>query len=468
MPIAAASQPLPGPSGPLIGLRESVAYIRDPDRFIAERVERFGPVFQTTLFFRKTAVLGAPEGVEAFLQQEGSIRASALPAPFTELHTAYGALNQAGDRHRATRHSYAPLFSSAAFDRYLPRLDAAISGFCDWAAQQSAVPIALEAKRFCLQLFAELFAGETLSEQELSDFNTYNRALLTLSKQLPSFDQGKQALERLRGSMAARLQRFRSGSLSAACFQQFSATRDEHGESWSDERIITATILLIWGAYIEVAALMANALTMLTGRSDLRATILSEAETAGLLHLDPEHSQAVWKLPTAEGVLRETLRLLPPGGGGFRISSKPLLVGGFEVPAGYVVTADPRIGNRMAALFPEPDRFAPERWIRSGQDAASASRCPFAGTATSLPRGGWFPGGIGRHGCPGLPLAELCGRVFLLRWLQRIEAWHPIGAGARAVPYELLPIKIPTDAYTLAITASSAATALPTPSSRAI
>ena len=58
MTAADGLSPLPGRTGLFIGIRESLAYLRDPDRFIAERTERYGPVFGTTLFFRPTAVVG--------------------------------------------------------------------------------------------------------------------------------------------------------------------------------------------------------------------------------------------------------------------------------------------------------------------------------------------------------------------------------------------------------------------------
>ena len=89
MSASAALRPLPGRKGFLIGLRESLAYLRDPDGFIAARTKEFGPVFGTTLFFRPTAVLGGPAAVEDFLSQERAIAESSLPAAFTALHTPY-------------------------------------------------------------------------------------------------------------------------------------------------------------------------------------------------------------------------------------------------------------------------------------------------------------------------------------------------------------------------------------------
>jgi cytochrome P450 len=147
-------------------------------------------------------------------------------------------------------------------------------------------------------------------------------------------------------------------------------------------------------------------------------------------------------------VVRESLRLNPPAGGGFRIASDDVAIAGFHIPAGTVITADPRIGNRMPSLYPEPAVFEPERWIKR-QD--NRSRCPLAGSAALLPRAAWFPGGIGTHQCPGIPLAELCGRIFLVRWMQAIQAWRQPEGSPGSIPYTLVPIKIPTDAYRLLV-----------------
>ena len=92
-------RPLPCRTGLWIGVRESIAYLLDPDGFIAKRHQQLGPVFGTTLFFRPTAVVGGPEAVQQFTRLERTISESALPAAFTALHAPDGALNQAGEKH---------------------------------------------------------------------------------------------------------------------------------------------------------------------------------------------------------------------------------------------------------------------------------------------------------------------------------------------------------------------------------
>ncbi len=449
MTAAETLRPLPGRKGPFIGIRESLAYLRDPDRFIAERTARYGPVFGTTLFFRPTAVVGGVEAVETFLAQERAISESSLPAAFTALHTPDGALNQQGVRHRSTRAGYAPLFNSRAFEGALPAINQRITAFVDAVARQGTTHIARDCKQLCLDLFAEVFAGEALSAAEAEDFITYNNALLCLSTALPSFRRGEAALARLQTCMGKRLERFRNGDLHSHAFAVFSTNRDETGELWSDQRIATATVLMIWGAYVEVASLMSCSLILCEDRPDVREQIITVAGQHGLADRNRVGSLEDWALPYVQGVVRESLRLMPPGGGGFRLTSTAIAIAGFRIPAGTVVTADPRIGNRLASLFPEPDRFRPERWVPPG--TTTGSRCPVAGTAQRLPRGAWFPGGTGHHGCPGIPLAELCGRIFLVRWMQAIQRWHPAEDAPAAVPYSLIPIRIPTDDYELTV-----------------
>ena len=448
MTAETALKPLPRRTGPLIELRETLAYLLNPDEFIATRAQELGPVFGTTLFFRPTAVIGGPPAVEDVLSQERTITESSLPAPFTTLHTPYGALNQSGARHRSTRAGYQPLFQTMALENHLPVLTNAITGLTDRIARTGRTRIAHEGKIFCLNLFAELFAGEALSEDEREAFLIYNCALLSLSQWLPSFRRGMAALSFLQERMAERLARFRRGELSSTCFSLFSSNTDEQGLPWSDERITTATILLIWGAYIEVAALMASTLILSENKADVREQILHEAAQHGLSNRSTIGTLEQWTLPYTQGVVREALRLNPPAGGGFRLAAKDVAIAGFRIPAGTVITADPRIGNRMPSLYPEPDAFQPERWIKRD---GNRRRCPLTGTATSLVKGAWFPGGIGTHQCPGIPLAELCGRIFLVRWMQVIQTWRQPNDSRNSIPYTLLPIKIPTDSYQLIV-----------------
>jgi cytochrome P450 len=177
-----------------------------------------------------------------------------------------------------------------------------------------------------------------------------------------------------------------------------------------------------------------------------------------------------------------------------------------------VVTADPRIGNKDAWFFPSPEEFEPQRWVSqitggggymseiTGATGGAPSKCPIAGTAAMLPKGAWFPGfidvyvctyiyiriytcvythththththtlyihiyihtyihihiytgGTGKHQCPGVPLAELCAKVMIAKWVQKFETWSETNGAPELI---LVPIKIPKDSYKVALTPRS-------------
>lgn len=444
--------------GPLRNVRESIAYLQNPDGFVANRFQEFGPVFSTFLFFRPTVVVGGPQAVTEFIEKERTISVSSLPDTFSTLHTEYGLLNLAGESLTATRRAILPLLNAKSLDDYLPVIERRVSEWVEDVAARGETQLTPDLQHSMLSLFAEIFTGSSLSEKEAQDFVSYNAGLLGLGTFDPTFKKGVKALEALKQSMAQRLADARANPGWAtdprfSVFRQMESSTDETGATWSNDRIHTASVLMVWGAYAEVVSLVADAVIELGSRPECVARIREEAVAAGAGPGQPFNSNA-WsaaQLPFTQGCLRETLRLVPPAGGGFRMTTTPVTIGGFDIPEGWVVTADPRIGSQMEELYPSPKEFKPERWIEAAADedvTATSARCPVTGTATNLPASGFFPGGIGMHQCPGVPLAELCGRVAAVRWVQQFDQW---GSDA-PVKRVLIPISMPVAKYVLKVT----------------
>jgi cytochrome P450 len=68
------------------------------------------------------------------------------------------------------------------------------------------------------------------------------------------------------------------------------------------------------------------------------------------------------ELPWLDAVVKESMRLFPPAPFQTRIASHDTSIGGHPVPEGTYVMLSPFLTNRDASMFPEPDRFLPERW----------------------------------------------------------------------------------------------------------
>ena len=76
-------------------------------------------------------------------------------------------------------------------------------------------------------------------------------------------------------------------------------------------------------------------------------------------------AEASDRLPFLDAVLRETLRLYAPlpASEPRTMPNNNVMVDGFQIPAGTVVSMDPYTLHRNPDVFPQPLAFRPERWL---------------------------------------------------------------------------------------------------------
>jgi sterol 14-demethylase len=104
--------------------------------------------------------------------------------------------------------------------------------------------------------------------------------------------------------------------------------------------------------------------------------------------------QALREIPCLEASIKEALRLHPPLILLLRAATRELDVEGYRIPADALVGATPAISNRIAADFPDPDAFAPDRYAQPRQEDL-------------INRWTWIPFGAGRHRCVGANFAMI-------------------------------------------------------------
>lgn len=104
--------------------------------------------------------------------------------------------------------------------------------------------------------------------------------------------------------------------------------------------------------------------------------------------------QALRSIPQLEAALKETLRLHPPLIILMRVVQEEIELAGHTIPVGTVVAASPRVSNRIASDFPQPDSFDPGRYIDPRQEDLHH-------------RWTWIPFGAGKHRCVGNAFAMM-------------------------------------------------------------
>jgi cytochrome P450 len=129
------------------------------------------------------------------------------------------------------------------------------------------------------------------------------------------------------------------------------------------------------------------------------------------------------RLPYAEMVIKESMRLYPPAWGIGRQSRAEFEVGGYQLPAQTNIFMLPWVTQRDPRFFPEAERFLPERW--SEISAGNGS-----GQTQKAPRFAYFPFGGGPRVCIGAGFAMLEATLLLAAIAQRyrfvLVPDHPI------------------------------------------
>jgi cytochrome P450 len=111
------------------------------------------------------------------------------------------------------------------------------------------------------------------------------------------------------------------------------------------------------------------------------------ADELGKLDGAPLTLEAVKDLPLLDAVIKESMRLLPPVPMQGRTATHATQLGGYPVPARTRAVLSAFVINRLPDLYPDPDRFKPERWASIRPSAFEYAS--FSGGPRICP-GQWF------------------------------------------------------------------------------
>jgi cytochrome P450 len=175
---------------------------------------------------------------------------------------------------------------------------------------------------------------------------------------------------------------------------------DEDGAKLNEDELIGHAFTLFVAGHETTANALTWTLFLLSQHPQIYVDLLDELES--VLHGDAPTMEQLSQLPLLDGVVKESLRLLPPAAIGIRSTSAACELGGFALPKGASIMYSEFITQRMPELYDEPDRFKPQRW-------ATLERSAYE----------YLPFSAGRHRCIGAEFAMQEIKVVLPMLLQR-------------------------------------------------
>ena len=169
------------------------------------------------------------------------------------------------------------------------------------------------------------------------------------------------------------------------------ARNPDSGEPMSDERIVDNLTTFLLAGHETTAKALTWTLYVLSRAPDWQERVRAEVLTiAGSGRVGPE---TIGKLPVTTRVLKESMRLYPPVPVITRVSAEDVDIGGKHLPKPTLIVIPIYAVHRHRLLWPEPDRFDPDRFLPESE--------------AKYPRTQFMPFGYGPRVCIGSSFAIL-------------------------------------------------------------
>jgi cytochrome P450 len=213
-------------------------------------------------------------------------------------------------------------------------------------------------------------------------------------------------------------------------------SQDEEGDSdqsyrgLTDQQVRDEALTILLAGHETTANALTWAWYLLSQNPEAEAKL--HAELDGVLGGRLPTLDDLPRLRYTQGVFAESLRLYPPAWAIGRRAKQDFSIGEYVIPARSIVLMSPWVVHRDARWFPDPLKFAPERWQ--------------TGEVELRPKFSYFPFGGGARTCLGERFAWMEGVLVIaalaLRWRLRMAPGQPVDTRARITLRPKYPIRM--------------------------
>ena len=314
-----------------------------------------------------------------------------------------GLLTSEGETHRSHRRALQPAFHPRSILDYRVHFARAAERASGRWSDDGAVDLVAELSAMTLHGTAAALFGSDLSGRAPQITRALTRMLASfrlamapggpalLRSPLPAAARMRSAIADLEGIVGDLIgARHGDGGAAAPVLDLLAS---QPGFTPRDARDEVMTLLL--AGHETTAMALTWALAAIDQAPAVRAEL--EAEWDALPEETEAQREPTEDLPRTMAVLAETLRLWPPAWMFTRRVLEPFVLVDRTVAAGTMCLVSPALLHRDPRWWPEPERFRPDRWLRS----RPGEPCRFDAKAPGQPRGAYLPFGAGPRMCIG-------------------------------------------------------------------
>jgi retinoid hydroxylase len=427
-----ALAPPPGARGlPVLG--ETVEFLRGPNEFVEARRRAYGPIFHARLFGKPTVFMHGAEANRWIFAGEGKLLENEWPPTVRKLLGPTSLSLITGDEHKRRRKLLAPHFKRTSIGACLPGMLAVTRKHLRrWATDAELGPLTVvpRMRSLAFEIAAVTMLGEVgdlgVSLDEFSrEFNTWTAGMFTaLPLALPGskFARAMAARQRMFTLLDDLVMRRDAGSRRGPdVLSTLLEVRDEAGEVLPRDTIVDELQLLLFAGHDTTVTASTNILYHLALHGEVADRAAAEQDALADRRLTVETLAA---MPYLDAVIKESMRVIPPIGGSFRVMLADAEFGGFRIPKGWRIAVSPRSVHFEDVYYDDPRRFDPSRWLGAGE----------------LPPFAYIPFGGGPRICLGMHFAMLQMHVVLALLLREFR-WQLVEG--QDLRYTQVPLPLP-------------------------
>jgi cytochrome P450 len=379
---------------------------RPPGTVLLYGAELNRQLFSQHGVFHKTALSGPlyPQGAP-----------SARQRPLSRMLTGLFAVND--DAHRAQRRLLMPAFHKSRIESYRDDMVAITHAVLDGYRPGQVRDVRFDMNELTLRIVTRTLFGSDLGARGVELGRKLQRwlDLFKFAGAAPLDWPGlpyrhwldlTHAIDRdTRGIIADRRRQLDGGSDILAALLQ---ATDEQGIALGEDDLIGHAGVLFAAGHETSSNALCWTLALLSQHPDVAAAL--DDELAGSLRGEAPRVDQLAALPLLDGVVKESLRLLPPAPLNHRVAADDTELGGHSIPRGTELLSSVYHTHRMPDVYERPRSFWPLRWERL--EPGPYAYCPF---------------GAGPRMCIGASFALMEIKIVLAILLQRFRLSLPPG-----------------------------------------
>lgn len=343
-------------------------------------VDAGGPITRIVLgpkwLVPNVVLISSPEGARDLLGRTDEVSDRGRTRTMVEMHALMGGnlLDLPHERWLPRRRTLQPMFTKRHVPRYAGHMAAAAQSVVDGWRDRAVVDLDTECRKLTLRALGRSVLGLDLDERADEVGRALRDSLIWVADRaarpvnLPRWwpTRGQRAARRANDTLhrlaaeilhAVRVDPDRDAPLVRALIQ---AIDEETGRSLADDEICHELVLFMLAGHDTTSTTLTYALWSLGHDRDIQERVRAEVAALGERALTPEDVPA---LDLTVRVLHEALRLCPPAAGTMRSPTRDLEVDGHLVKAETMALVSFYALHRDPALWEDPLRFDPDRFL---------------------------------------------------------------------------------------------------------